>query len=331
MTIQETEVLLSSLNKVPLCEYETPVQHLKHLEQTTGIKGLYIKRDDLNGVGPGGNKVRALEYLLGSAVENHSDIVIASGQINSNLCTIAAAACSKIGIKCVLVHNNEEPTHPTGNAILNDLMGIERIYLGEKSESYRNEYIKNMVIELSNKGHIPYVIENGATTPLGAIGYANIPLELLRNKSQHTISDLFVPGGNGGLAAGVVFGNMLLNKPYNIHVITVENTVEKLDSILNDLLKNMASTLQISQKTTMEYGYSLYGDYRGQGWGISTPESINMIHQLASIEGIFIEKVYTSKTFFGMTDLLKKGVVVSQGACFIHSGGFGALFGQYSG
>ena len=63
MTIQETEVLLSSLNKVLLCEYATPVQHLQHLERVTGIKGLYIKRDDLNGVGPGGNKVRALEYF----------------------------------------------------------------------------------------------------------------------------------------------------------------------------------------------------------------------------------------------------------------------------
>lgn len=151
MKIQEAKEILTSLNRLSLCSYDTPIQHLKHLEELTGINGLYIKRDDLNGVGPGGNKVRALEYLLGSAVENHSDIVIASGQMNSNLCTIAAAACCKIGIHCILVHNNDEPKYPTGNTILNNLLGIERVYLGEKPESYRNEYIMQMAIELKKK------------------------------------------------------------------------------------------------------------------------------------------------------------------------------------
>ena len=92
----------------------------------------------------------------------------------------------------------------------------------------------------------------------------------------------------------------------------------------------MVSILPLSQKSTIEFDYSLHGDYRGQGWGISTPESDNMIHELASKEGTFVEKIYTSKTFFGMLDLLKRGIVTSDGACFIHSGGFGALFGQYS-
>lgn len=330
MKIQEAKEILTSLNRLSLCSYDTPIQHLKHLEELTGINGLYIKRDDLNGVGPGGNKVRALEYLLGSAVENHSDIVIASGQMNSNLCTIAAAACCKIGIHCILVHNNDEPKYPTGNTILNNLLGIERVYLGEKPESYRNEYIMQMAIELKKKGHTPYIIENGATTPLGAIGYANIPLELFEHNSQYHISDIFVAGGNGGLAAGVALGNMLLSNPYNVHVITVENTVDELNLILEDLMKNMKTLLNIPQNPLMKCQYSLHGDYRGQGWGISTPESINMIHELAAAEGIFLEKIYTSKTFFGMIDLLKKGSIVSKGACFIHSGGFGALFGQYS-
>lgn len=37
---------------------------------------LYIKRDDLTGLGPGGNKTRNLEYLLGEAVEQGCDVIL---------------------------------------------------------------------------------------------------------------------------------------------------------------------------------------------------------------------------------------------------------------
>ena len=51
-----------------------------------------------------------------------------------------------------------------------------------------------------------------------AVGYINILLELLRNYEKHPVSDVFVPGGNGGIAAGVlaiggiIFGIIRRNK-----------------------------------------------------------------------------------------------------------------------
>ena len=74
--------------------------------------------------------------------------------------------------------------------------------------------------------------------------------------------------------------------------------------------------------------YTIHEEYRGEGWGIPTPESVDWIHDLARTEGIFVEKVYTSKTLYGMLDLIQKGSIDGS-ACYLHSGGFGALFSQF--
>ena len=94
MTIAEIERALARLPRKLLCSFETPVERLYRLEEELNAGPVYIKRDDLNGLGPGGNKVRPLEYLLGEAMERRCDTIIASGMENSNLCSIAAAACA---------------------------------------------------------------------------------------------------------------------------------------------------------------------------------------------------------------------------------------------
>ncbi len=109
MTGIELEAALTAFPRSRLCDFATPVHRLPRLERKLNTCPLYIKRDDLNGVGSGGNKVRPLEYLLGEAQAQGCDVVIASGQENSNLCSIAASACCRLGLKCILVHNNDQP------------------------------------------------------------------------------------------------------------------------------------------------------------------------------------------------------------------------------
>lgn len=328
MTITEIEQGLSKLPRQILCSFETPLERLRRMEEQLQAGAVYMKRDDLNGVGPGGNKVRPLEYLLGEAMERRCDTIIASGQENSNLCAIAAAACCRLGLRCVLVHNNPEPNGLRGNMLLNQLSHVEEHYIGSVSEEERNEYVTRLAAELKAKGASPWVIENGATTPRGAVGYIHLPLELL--KSQEPITDLFVPGGNGGLAAGVVFGTALLGAPFHVHVITVENPKEELECILSKLFQELLELTGLRPEVPPQQVMTVHGEYRGEGWGIPTPQSDRMVEQLAQTEGIFLERVYTSKTVWGMYDLLKSGAVKSKGACVVHSGGFASLFYQYA-
>lgn len=329
MTRQEIELALKKFPRSQLCTFETPTERLRRLEQYLNCGPIYIKRDDLNGVGPGGNKVRPLEYLLGEAIRDHCDVIIASGQENSNLCSIAAAACCRLGLSCILVHNNKIPRNAAGNILLNRLSGVEEHYIGTVSEEKRNQYIETLSLELKKHGKQPYIIENGATTIHGAVGYIHVPLELEANIMKQPIYDLFVPGGNGGLAAGIVFGTALLGEPFHVHIITVENTKSELENILHRLFWGLENYTGLTPLKTAASCMTIYEEYRGEGWGIPTQESDHMIEEMAQMEGIFLERIYTSKTAWGMCDLLGRGVIQSKGACLLHSGGFASLFYQY--
>ena len=155
MTGIELEAALTAFPRSRLCDFATPVHRLPRLERKLNTCPLYIKRDDLNGVGSGGNKVRPLEYLLGEAQAQGCDVVIASGQENSNLCSIAASACCRLGLKCILVHNNDQPTRLAGNILLNKLSGVEEHYVGTIPETERNVYVEELTERLRQEGKSP--------------------------------------------------------------------------------------------------------------------------------------------------------------------------------
>lgn len=52
--------------RIPLVVLSTPIQKLENISRLLNTN-VYIKRDDLTGIGLGGNKVRKLEFLLADA------------------------------------------------------------------------------------------------------------------------------------------------------------------------------------------------------------------------------------------------------------------------
>ena len=56
--MHELEQTLNAVRQVHLASLPTPLARLSRLEQQWGHSGLYIKRDDVTGLGPGGNKPR---------------------------------------------------------------------------------------------------------------------------------------------------------------------------------------------------------------------------------------------------------------------------------
>ena len=64
----------TTLTKVSLGIFPTPVQKLENISRVLGVQ-VFVKRDDLTGIGLGGNKVRKLEYLLADAKTKGAQIV----------------------------------------------------------------------------------------------------------------------------------------------------------------------------------------------------------------------------------------------------------------
>ena len=89
--------------RVPLACLPTPLVPAPRLAEILGSGPLWIKRDDLTGFAVAGNKARALEYLLGDALDSGCDVLVAAGSVSSNFCAAAAVAARRCGLDCELL------------------------------------------------------------------------------------------------------------------------------------------------------------------------------------------------------------------------------------
>ena len=64
-----------NFQRINLLEGPTPLQRLKKRWNPQNVR-LYAKRDDLMGLGGGGNKLRKLEFLMGEAVASGCDTMV---------------------------------------------------------------------------------------------------------------------------------------------------------------------------------------------------------------------------------------------------------------
>jgi D-cysteine desulfhydrase len=114
--------------------FATPIEFLPNLTRELNGPNIYIKRDDMLGLFPGGNKTRKLEFLVADALAKGADTLITCGAPQSNHCRITLAAAAKEGLKCRFVIEERIPNsyddNANGNHFMFRLMGVEGIGKG---------------------------------------------------------------------------------------------------------------------------------------------------------------------------------------------------------
>lgn len=330
---------LGRFPRASLASLPTPLEQMKRLGLRAGHESLWVKRDDLTGLGFGGNKVRNLQYLLGDALCRNADVIVTSGGLQSNLCRLAAAASARLGLGCVLVHNDDRPEFWQGNMLLNHLAGAEQVFIGQVDETRRAVEVEVLAGRLAARGKRPYVIRNGGSTPLGALGFVEAAVELYEQSTRLGIGirRVAMVGAMGGTAAGFVLGAALLGGPFHVHVISVEYDAGLLGRLVHSLAAGSLALLQgrgrlgaqLAGAEALARSMTIHGDYAGPGYALATPESLAALFDAARLEGLFVETVYTSKVLAGCLDLIGRGVIpAGEGCCFWHTGGTAALFAQ---
>lgn len=324
----ELDKILAGIPRINLFKAPTPLERMLRLEKECGVAELFIKRDDCMPLGMGGNKLRSLEFWMGKALANKCDVIVVAGAPVSNQCRLAAAAAAKLGLECILLHSANKPERIEGNLLLNCLTGAEIRFIGLVSEQTRGEIAQATVKELKEQGRSPYLIGDPTA---GALGYLSGAFELYEQQSKlgHGIKHVFLPGSMGTTEAGFILGNALLGHPFEIHLVSVEYNKGELGSRIGSICENTCDYLHISIKQEWSHNLHIYEEYLGGGYNAPTESSLAAISLAASREGIFLENTYTSKTFGGMLDVIrKKKIPETEPICFIHTGGTPALFAQ---
>src|SRR5580698_6334365 len=126
MTLRATD--LARFPKTQLRDGPSPIVALSRLSQHLGGAEIYVKREDVDGLGGGGNKLRKLEFLIGEAQAAGADTIITVGGRQSNHARLTAAAAARAGMKCELVLARLVPIDDddyvnNGNVVLDLLFG----------------------------------------------------------------------------------------------------------------------------------------------------------------------------------------------------------------
>ena len=310
--------------RIPLGLTPTPLHRLDNLSRELG-KNIWIKRDDMTGVGLGGNKVRKLEFLLADARRQGADVVFTTGGAQSNHAMLTAACCNKLGMKAVLLLKQRGVTERKGNLLLDHLLGCDAQFMD--TDSYDEIYaeMRRQGAELEKQGHVPYYIPVGGSTALGALGYvAGMEEAYAQAKALGVHFDHAVcVCGSGGTTAGVALGTKLYSPGTKALGIAVDD--DPFDEIVPQLMREALALLESEE--TVEPDDIAIQFHVGAGYGVAGPEDTAAVKTMAQAEGIFLDPVYTGKAFAHFLHLLEEGYFDGEeNILYLHSGGAGGLF-----
>ncbi len=323
---------LARFPRVKLCHAPTPLEFMPNLTRALGGPQLWIKRDDCTGVATGGNKNRKLEFLVGEALAQGADHLVTQGAVQSNHVRQTAAVAAKFGLKCTAVLEHRIQTNDVdyldnGNVLLDRLFGTAIEYRPGGTDM--QAAIDEVGEKLKSQGGKPYVIPGGGSNTTGALGYANVALELLAqaNELGLRIDRLVHATGSAGTQAGLVAGFEAMSSGIRVLGIGVRLPKDRQEANVHKLAEATAQKLGHKAgvaRTAVEANC----DYVGAGYGIPTEGMGEAMRMLARQEGILLDPVYSGKAMAGLIDLIRKGAFgKDENVVFLHTGGQAGLFG----
>jgi D-cysteine desulfhydrase len=190
---------LTRLPRVALASLPTPVEMLRGAAPDGS---LWLKRDDLSSTDVGGNKVRALELLLGTV--RRGDTVLTIGGEGSTHVLATAYHAGRLGARVEVIRWRHDMS-PVAHAVAgraaslatrvtttSNIVGAALRVLWRRTRDRRLHWVPL-----------------GGSSPLGILGHVNAGLELDRQITNGELPSpgrIIVPLGTGGTAAGLMLG-----------------------------------------------------------------------------------------------------------------------------
>jgi len=325
LTLAAARSRLSAIPALDLWTPPSPIHDLPRFRQALGGgPRLLIKRDDAIPFGCGGNKVRKVALVAAKALAEGADTLLSVGGVQSNSARVVAATAARMGVRCVLVLNGARPDHLTANALVDDLLGAEVHYVATREE--RAPAMAALADRLRREGARPFEIPLGASTPLGASGFARAVGELV---AQGVVPDVIVHstssgGTQSGLAAGCVLHELktrVLGISADDPAASIRDTVRGVMAGIGELLGMDGAALADARAIEVDDAFV------GDGYGVASAASLEAAGLLARTEAILVDHTYTAKALAGLVAHVRRGTFTDdQTVLFWHTGGQIGLF-----
>jgi L-cysteate sulfo-lyase len=287
---------------ISLGTWPTPVEPAPRLAAALGLQELWIKRDDLTGLGGGGNKVRKLQYTCAEALAAGATTLITTGVLQSNHARLTAAAAARLGLRCVLVLAGREPMIPRGNLLLDQLAGAEIVWAGAEPPAK----VAQAEAEARPGSHL---IPFGGSAQVSVAAYVDCARELTAQVPEFDC--VVVAVGSGATMAGLV-RELGPERVLGVDTGAVPDPYAAVTELLGERPELTIDRSQI-----------------GLGYPAVTEPVREALKLAARTEGIFLDPTYTGRALAGLiartapVGLKREGRMV-----FLHTGGLPGLFGH---
>lgn len=315
---------LAEVARVPLATLPTPLHLAPRLSDRIGVE-IWFKRDDLTGLGLGGNKVRGLEFLLADALRQGCDHLVTAGGPQSNWAMLAALAARTRGLDSTLVSFGDPPSGgAVGNHALAELAGARLHFTGDPDRSSADLGVDEVCRRLRADGLNPYGVHRGGATGLGALGYvlATAEIEAQLSESGLRPRQLWLATGSCGTQAGLVAGRAWLPAAYDVVGVTVSRPVQECRERVARIAADACALLEVPAD---ELQVEVVDGFLGPAKGVRSPEGDAAAELVARTEGVFLDPVFAAKAMAGLLSEVANGEVEGP-VVFLVSGGAPTLF-----
>ncbi len=296
---------LADVATVPLVRIITPIDEMVRLRLALGGgPRLLVKRDDAIPFGFGGNKVRKLELVAAEALAARADTLITVGGVQSNHARATAAVCARLGLRCILVANGTRPQRLTGNALLDDLLGAEMLYVSDRTE--RMPAAHAAADRVRAEGGHPFVIPLGASTHVGAVGFVRAVGEMMQQLGA--APDVIVhASSSGGTQAGLVAGTRLRGLATRVIGVSADDPAADIQATIARLVTELGDTHGFDGRALAQSAPIDVDDrFVGDGYGVPSDASREAQQLCGRTEALFLDHTYTAKAMAALVSFVRE-------------------------
>ena len=317
--------------------FATPLEFLPNFSEALagscpGGKGprVWVKRDDMLGLFPGGNKTRKLEFLVADALAQGADTLVTCGAPQSNHCRITLSAAVREGLKCrfVIEERVRDSYRPdaSGNNFMFRLLGVEAVTVVPGGSNMAAE-MQKVAGDLAREGRKAYIIPGGGSNAIGGLGYVACAQELQQQLFEQgvRIDRLVVGSGSSGTHGGLVAGFLGNNIRIPITGIGVSRDPADQQPLVLKEAQAVLDLLGVGLKVQPADVHCV-GGYWQPKYSVPNARMVEAVQMLARTEGIPLDPVYTGKIMAGLIGLAREGVLrPDENVLFLHTGGLPSL------
>jgi D-cysteine desulfhydrase len=192
--------------------------------------------------------------------------------------------------------------------------------------------METAAVRLAQAGARPYVIPEGGSNGLGALGYVEAMREV-REQMKLGLAGGAAPFdtivhacGSGGTAAGIALGASSFGVASRVRAVAVCDDAAYFERVIARITSEARA-----YDTTLGDPAPLVVDEhaRGPGYAVTSDEQRRFIVEVARASGVVLDPVYTGKALFGLHRAVERGEIAKNArVLFVHTGGLPGLLAQ---